>query len=250
MDKKIVKAAIWAFVKNNRHDEALKAIQYLDSLEDRDRLLVSISDSYLKEINQADRLGSFNGLTEANWADLVRCFKSAKIFSEQIDDIEKRWLMNKKIIRKGSEYIKKMNAPVDELADFLYDLICASISLSPKEDLDVFIRKIIDVYLEVQNLKGVKIFQLSQLMSVELDRLEAERLLEIFIRWGDYDALKMIGNKYGKLGDIVANRWKEILVNCLERKGIDEAIKALSIISNPSERLDYAELLDACPGQN
>ncbi|MFA6194198.1 MAG: hypothetical protein WC719_00430 [Patescibacteria group bacterium] len=241
MDKKIVRAAIWAFVKDNQLNQALSALQYLDSMKDRDSLLASISNSYLEEISHADRFSSFNSMTEATWNDLLRCFKSAYIVSEKIDDIERRWIMNKKIIKKGLEYIKKMNAPVDKLANFLYDLVL----LSPEEDSDVFIRKMMNVYLGVQNLEGTKIFGLSQLMSAEPALLEAERLLEIFIRWGDYDAIKAIGDTYGKLGTVAANRWKEIIINCLERKGRDEAIKALSIISNNSERWDYAELLGA-----
>lgn len=242
MDKKIVTASIWAFVRDNQLDRALLTLQHLESIEERDNLLASIAGSYLEEIINANPFSRFNSMTEIAWDNLLKCFKSAYIVSEKIEDTARRWAINKKIIKKGLEYIKKMDAPANNLAEFLYSMLSKPIL---EKDPDIFLRKAIREYLEVSGLKGVEIFRVSQLMSSGPDFVEAERLLEIFIRWGDYDAIKAIGDKYGKLGTVAANRWKEIIINCLERKGQSEAIKALSIISNPSERLDYAELLDA-----
>lgn len=242
MDKKIVIAAIRAFADGNQLDRALLALQYLDSIEDRDNLLASIAGSYLEEINHADPFSRFNSMTEASWSNLLGCFKSAYTVSEKINDTARRWAINKKIIKKGLEYIKKMDAPVNNLAEFLYIVLTKPIL---EKDPDIFLRKVIKEYLGVSGLKGTEIFRVSQLMSIGPDLVQAESLLETFIRWGDYDAIKMIGDKYGKLGTVAANRWKEIIINCLERKGRDEAIKVLSIISNSSERWDYAELLGA-----
>ncbi len=247
MDKKIVKAAAWMFVKNNNPQKALSAIMYLELNQGRNEFLDSALDYYLQQASSLIRPILFNGGLEPDladiWADVMDNFKSAKAVA--LSHCTGQWLNERKIINKALEHIKNLGAPVNDLVEFLHPLLCDGLLAKQEKNYDIFLKKVIKTYLEVQNLEGRDIFKVSELMSEDAAEREARRLLIIFIKWGDYEAIRAIGNKYAKLEEDIYFHGEDILLSCLQRGRLEDAIQALSLIGNSSKRFEYADLLGA-----
>lgn len=236
MDKKIVKEIAWAFARQNQPEKALATIMELGNKE-RDGALKCLVDYYL------DRIILRGDFSQETVSEIARNFRAAFNACGQISAQASSWPSRRKIIDKGLKYLEVARCSFPALIDIIYQLSDIPSFLIPERDTDAFFRKIMKEYLAVSELDGREIFKISERMSTKASAREAEVLLDIFIRWGDYGAIKAIGDKYGRLNELIYERSEEIFINCLKRKGTDMAAKVLPIIKDEAKRGEYADLL-------
>ena len=242
MEKKVIVAAVWAFAKNNQPGKVYAAALRLitkdssGTSKDMDNILKKVVDYYLRQIKP---FKPRQAAPEYDQAKTLRYLELAYDISGRMYSAKRRRLAKERTIMKGVECLKKSDASIDGLVDFLYKVLSDSTSLY----FDAFARKIIKAYLGIPRLEGQEISRIIKLMSTMAGLAEAERLIPIFIDRGDYEAIRVIGEKYGKLGETIVSRSREIIFSCLKRGNIQGAIKMTSLMTAGSECQGYCQLL-------
>lgn len=234
MERKIFEAAVWAFAQSGQHEKALNTalnLKLKEGKEGLDELLRKLSKYYLRQIDLLNR----RKLSADAWATILGYFKAAYDVAKKIDTLKHRSRRKKEVIIKGLKYLQKPNAPVEEFVKFLYE--------TRPGNSNALIKKVIKIYLSIPHLRGEEIVKITQLMMVEKRISEFKKLVPIFIKRGDYQALKLVREKYGKLGDEIVSQSEQIVLSCLNRGKIENAVEAISLIPDNDKKQKYFMLL-------
>ena len=245
-----IKLAASAFAQTGQYGEALRAGKLMPGSELKDRLFVDLVGYYLQQA-KALKPHPFDCRDSLAWNKTVEYLETASLTAAAIDDCKIRTATKKSIIRLSLGYLKEQEAPLDKLVEVINTIakrICIS-DFAFALGTDSLAHEVINAYLKVPGVKGRSIFEISQCLGSFANNgeapyyTEAKRLMEIFIKRGDFDALKAVGDKHGKLKDELMNRAEEIIQACLKNNNINGAIGALSWIIDTGKRWEYAELL-------
>jgi len=249
MKREIVEAATMAFARRHQFNKALNAALKLKVDDDRDKLLGQLLNYYLNRATFLNYYGWLNHRksSKSDQKMILKYFKAAHEVARQVNDFDRKFSARKNIIEKGLRCLNRLGAKssfVNKFAKFLYGVISGVASSYPfyPEKKDKFVKRIIRSYLRISRLKGSKIVEIAKLMSTEARGVEEERLLDIFIGRGDFEALKLLKEENAYLEQTIQERSEEILLSCLKRKRMGDAIKSLSFI-NPPRRWAYCNLL-------
>ncbi|MDP2944225.1 MAG: hypothetical protein Q8N57_01465 [bacterium] len=236
MENKIIEAAVWAFAQDGQYEKALNAAFNLKLksgiVEGLDELLKKLSKYYLRQIDLLNR----GELSVGTWAMILRYFQAAYEVAKKINNFDQRYRCRKEIVMKGLKYLQKPKAPIEELAKFLYEVQFGSFS-------NAFFRKVIKIYLGIPHLRGEEIFKITQQIAWGGKQVEAEKLVSIFIKRGDYEALRLIKKEYDKLGNTIVSQSEQIVLSCLKQGRIEDAAGAVSLIPDDDKRQKYCMLL-------
>lgn len=235
MEKKIFEAAVWAFAQSGQHEKALNTALNLklgEGKEGLNELLRKLSKYYLRQID----LLNCRKLSAGAWTQILEYFKAAYDVSKKIDDFNQRYRCRKEIVAKGLKYLQKTGAPIEELAKLLYEARSGSFN-------NTFTKKVIKIYLGIPYLRGGEILKITQQMAWDESLAEIKKLVPIFIKRGDYEALELIRKKYGKLGDEIVSQSEQIVLSCLKQGRIEDAAGAVSLIPDNDKKQKYYLLL-------
>lgn len=228
MERKIFEAAVWAFAKSGQYEKALNAtFKFKEGLN----LSKQLFKYYLRQMD----LLNCRKLSAGDWTQILEYFKAALEVAEKIYFFQRHSRYRKEVIMKGLEYLQKPNAPVEELVEFLYETRAGFD--------DVLIKTVIKIYLSIPQLGGAEILKITQLMMSEERLPEVKKLVPIFIKRGDYEALELIRKNDGKFGDEIISQSEQIILSCLRRGRIENAAGAVSLIPDDNKRQKYCMLL-------
>jgi len=249
MEQKVIKKIVWSFVKNEQPEKALKAALELRRGKKFNKFLARITDYYLEQIVLPKRFiwRQRKKLSDLEWCHVFECLASAYEIAEKIELYNQRQKTRKKILEKGIKCLKKSEGssgyPTEELAGVLYNITHHLIKTGLNDKRDSYLRRLVKNYLKITHLRGKEILKIVNLMTVAEGYEEAKRLVPIFIKRGDYEALKLLGGTYGKLEEKIISESEKIVLSCLEKGKIKEAEEALSLITDANKRQEYCELL-------
>lgn len=239
MEKNIVELAVWAFAHSGQLVLASNTVSKLEDTDDKDKLFLKLSKYYRQQINPRKLIN------EAGRADAFSYLDAALEAINRINKYEVRNAAKKEIINDLLYYLKKPQAPIDKLIEYIHGLAKGMTVRTYPEEPDRLVKKIIKVYLGVPAIQGEKMTAIVCLYSLEKIFQEMKNLIPVFIARGDYKALRAIYEYIGKLGVAIVKQGEELVQSCLKNNRIDDAKAAIFFIYDKNKRLEYCKLLGA-----
>ncbi|MFA5109088.1 MAG: hypothetical protein WC458_00885 [Patescibacteria group bacterium] len=249
MEQKVIKKIVWSFVKNEQPEKALEAALKLKRDKKFDKFLMRIANYHLERIVLPKRF-IWRKRKKLSDSERFLIFKHLNLAYEttgKIESLRLRTSIRKKIFRKGLECLKIPDGPIKELAEFLYIMLRYRIikgsGFESCQDPNYFLKRVIKDYLKISHLDGREIVRVAKLLTIGECVKKMKKLIPVFIKRGDYEALELIWKTYGILKEEIAWKSEKIILSCLEKGKIKEAEEALSLIVDANKRQEYHELL-------
>lgn len=245
MKKNVIEAAIWAFAKNELPQPVLSAAKFLKTDDKvnpckyQDKVLEKVIRHYLGNIKAPRPFdqGEYTRIVNTN-------IELAYDVSDGMFSHEFRSKMKKVIVYKGLECLKKLDRIIDGILIALLQKVAAEvIGLSFTKDQDVFAKNVMNKYLDISHLRGEEAVEIILLMRSQNGLREAERVIPIFIKRGNLEALRLIGKKYNHLNDYIKTKAEDIVLACLKNGDIENAAEAVLLMADPEEKKNYSHLL-------